>query len=153
MGANSGTARCNPTFRQTQGQRWQHGETARIKYRRCSMNKYNLRSIMRAAWRLYRSGTASFSLALRIAWANEKARHAAQEAAGIAEETHTGQAGRSWAMKSAIRARQYTRPPLPTPPPRAAHARLPTLGAPRFIPSAHKKSPLPESRPKQQARD
>ena len=53
------------------------------------MNKYNLRSIMCAAWRLYRSGTASFSLALRIAWANEKARHAAQEAAGIAEETHT----------------------------------------------------------------
>ena len=53
------------------------------------MNKYNLRSIMSAAWRLYRSGTDSFSLALRIAWANEKARHAAQEAARIAEETHT----------------------------------------------------------------
>ena len=53
------------------------------------MNKYNLHSIMRAAWRLYRSGTASFSLALRIAWANEKARHASQEAAGITEETHT----------------------------------------------------------------
>ena len=53
------------------------------------MNKYNLRSIMSAAWRLYRSGTASFSLALRIAWANEKARHASQEAAGIEEETHT----------------------------------------------------------------
>ena len=53
------------------------------------MNKYNLRSIMSAAWRLYRSGTASFSLTLKIAWANEKASHAAQEAAGIAEETHT----------------------------------------------------------------
>ena len=53
------------------------------------MRKYNLRSIMIAAWRLYRSGTASFSLALRIAWANEKARHAAQEAAGITEESHT----------------------------------------------------------------
>ena len=53
------------------------------------MNKYNLRSIMSAAWRLYRSGTDSFSLALRSAWANEKARHAAQEAAGITEETHT----------------------------------------------------------------
>lgn len=53
------------------------------------MRKYNLRRIMIAAWRLYRSGTASVSLALRIAWANEKARHAAQEAAGIAEETHT----------------------------------------------------------------
>ena len=53
------------------------------------MRKYNLRSIMIAAWRLYRSGTDSFSLALRIAWANEKARHAAQEAAGITEESHT----------------------------------------------------------------
>ena len=53
------------------------------------MRKYNLRSIMIAAWRLYRSGTDSFSLALRIAWANEKVRHAAQEAAGITEETHT----------------------------------------------------------------
>ena len=53
------------------------------------MRKYNLRGIMKAAWRLYRSGTAYFSLALRIAWANEKARHAAQEAAGITEETHT----------------------------------------------------------------
>ena len=53
------------------------------------MRKYNLRSIMIAAWRLYRSGTTSFSLALRIAWANEKARYAAQEAAGITEETHT----------------------------------------------------------------
>lgn len=51
--------------------------------------KYHLSSIMRAAWRLYRKGAASFSLALRTAWANEKARHAAQEAAGIAEETHT----------------------------------------------------------------
>ena len=51
--------------------------------------KYNLSSIMRAAWRHYRKGAASFSLALRMAWANEKARHAAQEAAGIAEETHT----------------------------------------------------------------
>lgn len=53
------------------------------------MRKYNLRNIMRAAWRLYRAGTASFSLALRMAWSNEKARHAVQEAAGIAEETHT----------------------------------------------------------------
>ena len=53
------------------------------------MNKYNLRSIMRAAWRLYRSGTDSFSLTLRRTWANEKARHAAQEAAGIEEESHT----------------------------------------------------------------
>lgn len=51
--------------------------------------KYHLSSIMRAAWRFFRKGAASFSLALRMAWANEKARLAAQEAAGIAEETHT----------------------------------------------------------------
>ena len=51
--------------------------------------KYHLSSIMRAAWRLYRKGAASFSLALRTAWANEKARHSAQEAAGITEEAHT----------------------------------------------------------------
>lgn len=53
------------------------------------MRKYNLHSIMRAAWRFFRKGEASFSLALRMAWANEKARHASQEAAGVAEETHT----------------------------------------------------------------
>lgn len=53
------------------------------------MKRYNLSSIMRAAWRLYRAGIASFSLSLRMAWSNEKARHAVQEDAGIAEETHT----------------------------------------------------------------
>ncbi len=51
--------------------------------------KYNLSSIMKAAWRFFRKGAASFSLALRMAWANEKARLAAQKAAGIAEESHT----------------------------------------------------------------
>lgn len=51
--------------------------------------KYHLSSIMRAAWRLYRKGTGSFSLALRTAWANEKARHSAQRDAGVAEEAHT----------------------------------------------------------------
>ena len=51
--------------------------------------KYHLSSIMRAAWRFFRKGAASFSMALRMAWANEKARYSAQEAAGIAEETHT----------------------------------------------------------------
>ncbi|MGM9602995.1 MAG: hypothetical protein ACI3W5_15600 [Faecousia sp.] len=51
--------------------------------------KYHLSSIMRAAWRFFRKGAASFSMALRMAWANEKAHRAAQEAAGIAEETHT----------------------------------------------------------------
>ena len=51
--------------------------------------KYHLSRIMRPAWRFYRKGAASFSVALRMARANEKARHAAQEAAGIAEEAHT----------------------------------------------------------------
>ena len=53
------------------------------------MSKYNLSSIMRAAWGFFRKGITFFSVALRMAWANEKARHAAQEAAGIDEETHT----------------------------------------------------------------
>ena len=51
--------------------------------------KYHLSSIMRAAWRFYRKGATSFSVALRMAWANEKARHAAQRDAGITEEAHT----------------------------------------------------------------
>ncbi len=53
------------------------------------MRKYNLHSIMRNAWRLYRAGAASFSLALRMSWSNEKARHASQKAAGVEEEAHT----------------------------------------------------------------
>lgn len=53
------------------------------------MKRYDLSSIMRAAWGIFRKGVASFSVALRMAWANEKARHAAKDAAGITEETHT----------------------------------------------------------------
>lgn len=54
------------------------------------MRKCNLRGIMGAAWRRYRTGTVSFSLTLRIlAWSNEKTCLAAMEASGIAEETHT----------------------------------------------------------------
>ena len=53
------------------------------------MKRYDLSSIMRAAWGFFRKGVSSFSLALRMAWINEKARHAAKEAAGIVEETHT----------------------------------------------------------------
>ena len=53
------------------------------------MSKYNLSSIMRAAWGFFRKGVASFSVALRMAWANEKKRHAAREATGITEETHS----------------------------------------------------------------
>lgn len=36
------------------------------------MKKYNLSSIMRAAWKFYRKGVESFAQALRIAWANAK---------------------------------------------------------------------------------
>ena len=53
------------------------------------MKKYNLSSIMRAAWKFFRKGVESFSKALRMAWANAKARNAAKAAAGISEEAHT----------------------------------------------------------------
>ena len=53
------------------------------------MKKYNLSSIMSAAWRIFRKGIQSFAIALRMAWANAKAHNAAKEAAGISEETHT----------------------------------------------------------------
>ena len=51
--------------------------------------KYDLRSIMRSAWRIFRKGIQSFAVALRMAWANAKAHNAAKEQAGITEETHT----------------------------------------------------------------
>lgn len=59
--------------------------------------KYNLKSIMHAAWNLYRpgfrkrnlKGAESFAAALRMAWANVKAHMEAKAAAGITEETHT----------------------------------------------------------------
>ena len=53
------------------------------------MNKYDLSSIMKAAWGIFRKGVASFSVALRMAWANAKTHNAAKDAAGITEETHT----------------------------------------------------------------
>lgn len=53
------------------------------------MKKYNLSSIMNAAWRIFRKGAQSFSLALQMAWANAKAHNAAKAEAGISEETHT----------------------------------------------------------------
>lgn len=53
------------------------------------MKKYSLSSIMRAAWKFFRKGISSFSLALRMAWANAKTQNAAKEAAEITEETHT----------------------------------------------------------------
>ena len=53
------------------------------------MKRYNLSSIMRAAWGIFRKGFASFRAALRMAWANVKTHIAAKAAAGITEETHT----------------------------------------------------------------
>ena len=53
------------------------------------MKQYNLRSIMRAAWKIFRKGIESFAAALRMAWANAKAHNAAKAEAGIKEETHT----------------------------------------------------------------
>ncbi len=53
------------------------------------MKKYSLSSIMRAAWKFFRKGVSSFSLALRMAWANAKTQNATKEAAEINEETHT----------------------------------------------------------------
>lgn len=51
--------------------------------------KYNLSEIMQKAWAIFRKGTKSFAVALRIAWANAKAHNTAKAAAGIVEETHT----------------------------------------------------------------
>ena len=53
------------------------------------MKKYNLRSIMNAAWKIFHKGIQSFAVALRMAWANAKAHNTAKAEAGISEETHT----------------------------------------------------------------
>lgn len=53
------------------------------------MKKYSLSSIMRAAWKFFRKGVSSFSLALRLAWANAKTQNAAKATAEITEETHS----------------------------------------------------------------
>ncbi len=51
--------------------------------------KYNLSKIMSTAWKMFRKGVGSFSVALRMAWANAKTHNAAKAEAGITEETHT----------------------------------------------------------------
>ena len=53
------------------------------------MKKYDLSSIMSAAWRIFRKGVQTFAVALKMAWANAKAHNAAKAEAGISEETHT----------------------------------------------------------------
>ena len=39
--------------------------------------------VMRTAWNLFRKGVSSFSMALKMAWANARSRNAAAEAAGL----------------------------------------------------------------------
>lgn len=53
------------------------------------MKKYDLSSIMSAAWRFFRKGVSTFSEALRMAWANAKRAATAKAEAGISEEVHT----------------------------------------------------------------
>ncbi len=53
------------------------------------MKQYNLKSIMRSAWRIFRNGIGSFASALRMAWANAKAHNQAKADAGITEPSHT----------------------------------------------------------------
>ena len=53
------------------------------------MKRYNLSGIMKAAWSIFRKGVSSFSMALRMAWANAKSHATAKDAAGVTEETHT----------------------------------------------------------------
>ena len=53
------------------------------------MKRYNLRSIMAAAWKIFHKGLQNFAVALRMAWANAKAHNEAKAKAGITEETHT----------------------------------------------------------------
>ena len=50
--------------------------------------RYDLRSIMRSAWRMFRKGIQTFAAALRLAWANAKAHNKARAAAGIPHPSH-----------------------------------------------------------------
>ena len=53
------------------------------------MKRYDLSSIMKAAWGIFRKGVASFAEALRMAWANAKTHNTTKAKSGITEETHT----------------------------------------------------------------
>ena len=88
------------------------------------MKKYNLSSIMKAAWGFFRKGVASFSVALRMAWANAKTHNVAKDVAAISEETHTWygwkQLGYEVIHESKACIRQFS-----TDPPQDGTARLP----------------------------
>ena len=61
------------------------------------MKKYDLHSIMRAAWKFFRKGISSFSLALRMAWANAKTQNAAKAAGRDHRgDTHLVRLERAW---------------------------------------------------------
>ena len=53
------------------------------------MKRYDLSSIMKAAWGIFRKGVASFAVALRMAWANAKTHNTAKAESGITAEPHT----------------------------------------------------------------
>lgn len=53
------------------------------------MKKYDLHSIMSAAWKFVRKLHITIAAALRIAWANAKIQNVAKAAAQITEEAHT----------------------------------------------------------------
>lgn len=53
------------------------------------MKKFNLKSIMHAAWNIFRKAEITFAAALRMAWANAKAYTEAKAEAGTEEVTHT----------------------------------------------------------------
>lgn len=53
------------------------------------MKKFNISSIMSAAWRIFRKAEITFADALRMAWANARAYNAAKAEAGTEEVTHT----------------------------------------------------------------
>lgn len=58
--------------------------------------KYNMSSIFKAAWKIFRKGVASFGQALRLAWSNAKLNRIVKEQAEVTEETH------SWAGWKAL---------------------------------------------------
>lgn len=53
------------------------------------MRKYNLRSIMKKAWDIFRATGKKFAECLHLAWFSVKSVQEARESAGITEEAHT----------------------------------------------------------------
>lgn len=53
------------------------------------MKKFNLVSIMKEAWKIFRTGKYSFGTSLKIAWSNAKLHNLIKEHEGVEEETHS----------------------------------------------------------------